>query len=320
MKKLWLGIFIVVAGGLYLQSRPDKETPAPEEQEEFITMETPLEQPTETLVPQPKPIPNLKSQNHILKQPTPPKPSPQAKYPNLDDSFIPFDEQGRRYLPQIVQMGKHLVYHGDVLIGDTKDLPNIKKQKFVKRGKSQKWPDGKVPFVIDTSLPNYDQILEAIDYMNTTTNIQLNPREDEKNYVTIVAGEMDCYSYAGMIGGEQEIFLTPRCRLKEVVHELMHTIGFFHEQNREDRDQYVQILWENIADLHHTQFKKLPNDFIGVGGRPFDLNSIMMYSSFTFSAAQGEPAMITKSGDLIPHSQSLLSGEDIQRVNLAYPR
>ena len=47
--------------------------------------------------------------------------------------------------------------------------------------------------------------------------------------------------------GSQDISLGDGCNHQGVImHEMMHTIGFWHEQSRYDRDQYVEIMWENI--------------------------------------------------------------------------
>ena len=268
-----------------------------------------------TTSPAPRQAPQASVPQEIKKE------QEKGPYAHLDDSFVPFDEEGKRYITQIIESGDHLVYHGDVLIGDKSDLERILKQKYLKMGRPRKWPQGVIPFLVDEDLPNYDDVADAIEYLNVQTNIQfVRKKEEHKNFVHITKGKMDCYSYAGMNGGKQEIFLTPRCGVREILHELMHTIGFFHEQNRGDRDEYIQVIWDNIDKKNHPQFKKIPVDFIGVKGRPFDFESIMLYSSFTFSEDPSAPALLTKEGDVIPQSEALLSGEDIHRINTAYPK
>ena len=43
--------------------------------------------------------------------------------------------------------------------------------------------------------------------------------------------------------------------IKVVVHELLHSLGFMHEMNRPDRNNYVTMVWSNIQvniTLHYS--------------------------------------------------------------------
>ena len=66
-----------------------------------------------------------------------------------------------------------------------------------------------------------------------------------------------------------------------VVHEFIHAFGFHHEQVRPDRDNYVEIVYENIPE------DKVHNFNLFTGSRTFGVQydgfSVMHYSSKAFS-------------------------------------
>lgn len=116
------------------------------------------------------------------------------------------------------------------------------------------------------------------------TCVRFIPRTTQTNYVRI-RSLSGCYSYVGMIGGVQDVSLQAGgCTYNGIVaHELMHALGFWHEQSRPDRDSYVQVNYNNIQANMAYNFDKYTWSTTGAS-TPYDIYSIMHYESTAFSA------------------------------------
>ncbi|MEQ2194949.1 hypothetical protein XENOCAPTIV_005158 [Xenoophorus captivus] len=87
-----------------------------------------------------------------------------------------------------------------------------------------------------------------------------------------------CYSYVGRQGGGQTVSLSRQGCLYHgtVQHELLHALGFNHEQTRSDRDNHIKVHWNNIIEGMEYNFYKI--DTLNQG-TPYDYNSVMQYES-----------------------------------------
>jgi len=57
-----------------------------------------------------------------------------------------------------------------------------------------------------------------------------------------------CFSSLGDQQKGQILSLGPGCDHKAVIeHELLHALGFYHEQSRTDRDDYVDIWLDQVT-------------------------------------------------------------------------
>ena len=67
----------------------------------------------------------------------------------------------------------------------------------------------------------------------------------------------------------QELYLANGClTTRTIQHEILHALGFWHEQNRPDRDDFIDIKDENIMPGLEVNFaKRLDIDSLG---SPYD--------------------------------------------------
>lgn len=99
-----------------------------------------------------------------------------------------------------------------------------------------------------------------------------------------------------MQGSKQLIILTSNCANSRgrIQHEVLHTLGIYHEQSRPDRDKYVSILEEHITAKMQTSFQKLPEmDTYNTG---YDISSVMHFAFNEFSIDPEKPTIIPKPG------------------------
>lgn len=207
---------------------------------------------------------------------------------------------------------------GDILI----DISQITKTPFIKKAvgqnsKSYHWPNGIVPYTIQKGHPRYSDIVDAISHINNKTNIQLVERTTENDYIYLgMKSRNSCYSYVGRIGGEQIVNIGSGCGYGSTIHEICHALGFWHEQSRADRDNYITIHWDNIENEHKHNFTKHVKNTALFGD--YDYSSIMHYSKYAFSR-NGKPTIECKQAYCNIGQRKGLSESDIKAINKMYP-
>lgn len=163
------------------------------------------------------------------------------------------------------------------------------------------------------------ELQKSMNEWTSKTNVRFVERTNESNYVTISSSGSNSNSGVatlGMNGSRGFIRLGTRATAVVIIHELGHTLGYIHEQNRRDRDNHIIINYENIQNGARDQFYKSNNAALLTS--QFDINSTMMYGSYTFSK-NGRPTITDINGNLLPRRQARISNLDIAGTNAAYP-
>ncbi|CAL8075747.1 unnamed protein product [Orchesella dallaii] len=129
-----------------------------------------------------------------------------------------------------------------------------------------------------------------------------------------IQDKRQCYSRIGRQGGGQEMSLGRGClRIGTIMHEMIHALGFWHEQARPDRDKYVNIFWKNIVQSERHNFYAQNN--VDTFGVPYNTQSIMHYRSWEFSA-NGRDTILDKRGNKV--GSLILQQTDIDKLRKMY--
>jgi hypothetical protein len=246
--------------------------------------------------------------------------TPQLTLMKLSDDFIPMTEKGELIVPHVFIDGPHVLVHGDILITDL-DTFNEKRmdEGLLILPKPRKWPNGIIPYEFASDLYTMDEVRRSIEYINKNTSVRLKKRENEKAYLYFKNGLNNCYSYLGYQGKKQDISLSRSCKQPHILHEIMHALGFFHEQNRSIRDEFLEVNWKNIDEKYHLNFKKIHPKAMLDPKEDFDFESILLYPPYAFALVHGEHTMIKVNGELYEGNRTgTLSEGDLSRIKKVY--
>ena len=195
-----------------------------------------------------------------------------------------------------------------------------------------RWENGIVPFVIPDEFTEFERqvIVNAMNQIAAQTNVCFRRRTNQSGYLKFRKSEaifgLD-YSGYSTLGkcttcfDGQDVALVS-VDLRTVKHEIGHALGLMHEQNREDRDNHVRILSDNIAFPFQTQFQQAALISTDVGN--YDFNSIMHYHAFAFGKIVNGTRLQTMERRSNPGNTSFgtapfLSAGDINGINSMYP-
>ncbi|AFX99765.1 M12 family metallopeptidase [Bdellovibrio bacteriovorus] len=231
-----------------------------------------------------------------------------------EEPSSPHDEvSAKNEVTYVVEDGVAVV-NEDIVIGVPR---SAKVRGSVALESVQLWEGGVVPFHIQNDVPNKSEIIQAIAAF-VETPIKFVPYTNQEDVLVFEAGS-GCKSYLGKVGGKQPLWISGGCGVTEITHEIMHALGFIHEQNRSDRDRFVEVMWDNIQEKYKHNFEIFPASLMVLSGASaFDYESVMLYQPTAFSENGGVTMKSKTESQLAP--SAALSAGDIQRLTSVYGR
>ena len=185
------------------------------------------------------------------------------------------------------------------------------------------WPNKNIPYRINNGFSTSDIALihNALQSISNHTGIQFTETNTPPTKHIEFIQTYDSYSSpVGMQDNGNYIQIgTSQIYIGPILHEIMHSLGYFHEQQRTDRDSYVNIYFDNIINNKKYNFNKYTvNGYEGYDIGNFDYESVLLYHSVQFSNSNSNRTIEKIDGNYIYEHLYGLSDGDIEGLKFVY--
>lgn len=246
------------------------------------------------------------------------------------------------------EFGQHLEEESPIVIGDMLLTKGQYEEIFETEGPSEKefedeatlkklhegakysdaktWPNGILPiqFAAGITKAEKDKFMNYCKMWGEGTSVKCVHRSGQRAHVyvtksTSISGA--CTAQYGYRKNTRRTITLPYSGCwsrRSILHELGHVLGLMHEHQRPDRDRYIRVKWSNIrSDVKFAFDKKRAS----LKSSKFDFDSIMMYSSYSFTKNYRMPTMVKYNNQQSTwNASSKLSKTDIETMARMYPK
>ncbi|XP_055321206.1 bone morphogenetic protein 1 homolog [Sitodiplosis mosellana] len=207
---------------------------------------------------------------------------------------------------------------------ETPQIKNVRSKRAI-MNKKKLWKFGVIPYEIDMTagfdfeqIDNIKAAMKHWEFFTCIIFVERHPIEHEDYIRFTKILECTCCSDIGNIGDRQVVGVTNCGGVGGIIHEIGHVIGFHHEHQRPDRDDYIEIEQSKPvqgAFFFDSPYKKISPDVFDTLGEPYDFDSIMheVIEIFTIRPKKGKNGIVPKMG-----RNERLSAIDIRKMKKLY--